>query len=259
MFAYGTFYYSYMPDILRKEILSLNFTPCQDSPRMCSFPNASFSVNSKRNPFMTGQSYSISALFNMPDSPPNLSHGMFLSCLKVRTAKDGDAGGSCKSSTLDFTPSPLTWLKTQLHFSMGRKSNHKWLEVEFFEDYIDNPNFAADELILEIQSRFVEVTGVILVIKAQLLGVRFVMYNYPIASFFIGVFTSISIAIITLAISFVRIFAEDLKYTEDDFLTGQDVLKAKEVEEELEEDESDDLKTSSEDDTREYITQALLG
>ena len=85
------------------------------------------------------------------------------------------------------------------------------------------------------------------------------MYNYPIASFFIGVFTSISIAIITLAISFVRIFAEDLKYTEDDFLTGQDVLKAKEVEEELEEDESDDLKTSSEEDTREYITQALLG
>ena len=208
---------------------------------------------------MTGQSYSISALLNMPESPPNQSHGMFLSCLKVRTAKDEDVGGSCKSSSLELTPSLLTWLKTQLQFSMGTKSDHQWLEVEFFEDYIDNPTDAADQLVLEIQSRFVEVTGVILVIKAQLLGVRFIMYNYPIASFFIGVLTSISIAIIALAISFVRIFAEDLKYTEDDFLAGQDVLKAREVEEELEEDESDDLKTSSEEDTREFITQALLG
>eukprot|EP00091_Calanus_sinicus_P015961 TRINITY_DN3507_c0_g1_i11.p1 TRINITY_DN3507_c0_g1~~TRINITY_DN3507_c0_g1_i11.p1 ORF type:complete len:236 (-),score=57.56 TRINITY_DN3507_c0_g1_i11:207-914(-) len=104
VFLYGTFYYAYMPVEMHHLPVHLQFTPCPDSTLRCSFPSAQ--LNLKRNQkLLQGQTYSISLKLDIPDSPVNEDHGMFMSCVKISSTSGEQIGESCKSSISEYRSS----------------------------------------------------------------------------------------------------------------------------------------------------------
>ena len=91
VFTYGTFYFAYMPSevsvlkILQSvdslsisevsqvhdEEINFQFSPCLNSPGLCSFPNASLKLDRRRHRLMTGQPYRLALSLELPESSEN--------------------------------------------------------------------------------------------------------------------------------------------------------------------------------------------
>ena len=103
IFTYATFYHTYMPNIVYKESLNIQFSPCHVLSGICSYPNATLKLNPKKKLLMTGQPYSISAMLKLPQSSRNQLQGMFMSCMKVmKRDMMNIVKKSCKSSIHTF-------------------------------------------------------------------------------------------------------------------------------------------------------------
>ncbi|QQP49312.1 Seipin [Caligus rogercresseyi] len=84
LLIYGTFYYGYIPSPLIQAPLTLQFRPCLSSPGKCSPLSGSHNLSEI---LMNDQLYVIAVRLDLPESPANRNHGMFMSCLAVY-AKD---------------------------------------------------------------------------------------------------------------------------------------------------------------------------
>ena len=51
---------------------------------------------------MTGQPYAISAQLELPESPVNVAHGMFMNCMQLRTAKGQVVDQSCRAALMQY-------------------------------------------------------------------------------------------------------------------------------------------------------------
>ena len=67
----------------------------------CSNPTGSVYLG-RGQPLVQGQTYSISLSLEMPDTPANEGHGMFMSCLTIATKRGVTTDRSCKSSMLEY-------------------------------------------------------------------------------------------------------------------------------------------------------------
>ena len=96
--------------------------------------------------------------------------------------------------------------------------------MEYFEDFIDYPGDQADSLVVEIQSQDIEVETVIMIIHAQLFGMRYIMHHFPLSSLLSGVFISVLIVSVIVIISWIRLFVGDRNVTNEDFVQAQEKL-----------------------------------
>ena len=173
---------------------------------------------------MTGQPYSISAMLKLPQSSRNQLQGMFISCMKVmKRDMMNIITNSCKSNTLGIKSDILMWMES-IFYSPLLISESQWITVEYFEDFIDYPGDQADSLVVEIQSQSLEVETVIIMIHAQLFGLRYIMHHFPLVSLFSGVFTRILIVSVIVIISCIILFAGDRDFTNENFDQGQEKL-----------------------------------
>ena len=211
MFTYATFYYTYMPNIVYKESLNIQFSPCLVPSGICSYPNATLKLNPKKKLLMTGQPYSISAMLKLPQSSRNQLQGMFMSCLKVmKKDMKNIISKSCKSSALGIKSHILMWMESIFYSPLlisGLTTESQWITVEYFEDFIDYPGDQADSLVVEIQSQSLEVETVIILIHAHLFGMRYIMHHFPLISLLSGVFISVLIVSVIVIISWIRLIA----------------------------------------------------
>lgn len=214
IFLYGTFYYAYMPIEVHEESVNLLFVPCRDSVgRMCSFPNASLTLDiNRKHRLMTGQPYSISILMEVPDSTTNQGLGMFISCLKVRSADKKVVAQSCRSSILEFRSNLLRVIET-LVFSpfllLGTTTQRQWVRVNYFRDFVDDPESPAREVVLEIQSEFLQVYSTKIQMTAELTGLRHIMYHHPWVSTFTAVLSNILLLTTIILVSWTRFFTPE--------------------------------------------------
>ena len=113
MFTYATFYYTYMPNIVYKESLNIQFSPCLVPSGICSYPNANLKLNPKKKLLITGQPYSISAMLKLPQSSMNQLQGMFMSCMKgMKRDMMYIITNSFKSITLGIKSDILMWMES---------------------------------------------------------------------------------------------------------------------------------------------------
>lgn len=221
VFMYGTFYYAYMPLEMHEEPVHLNFVPCNDNTGLCSFPNATIGLHPKIK-LMTGQPYSISLKLEVPDSVDNQALGMFMSCLHVVNSNN-KMTTSCKTSMLEFRSDLLRVMETVAYSPFlltGTSTQRQWINVNYFKKFEDDPHNPAKQIILQIQSKFIQVYGSTLLIHAEFSGLRHIMYHHPWISTFTGVLSNVVILSLIILMSWTRFFTDEEMEHIDSGLVG---------------------------------------
>jgi len=216
VFLYGTFYYAYMPVEMHHLPIHLQFEPCADSTLRCSYPSAQ--LNLKRNQkLLQGQTYSISLKLDIPDSPVNEDHGMFMSCVKISSTSGEQIGEACKSSISEYRSSLLRTMET-ISYSpallTGFSAQKQELHINYFSNFQTDPHTPAEVINVEIRSKHLQVTEASLEIHAELKGLRHLMYRHPWVSSFLGVSTNILILTTIILISWARFLQPDAEDAE---------------------------------------------
>eukprot|EP00092_Neocalanus_flemingeri_P013758 GFUD01014838.1.p1 GENE.GFUD01014838.1~~GFUD01014838.1.p1 ORF type:complete len:330 (+),score=89.62 GFUD01014838.1:81-992(+) len=205
-FLYATFYYAYMPAKLFEEELSIQFSSCPTSPGQCTYPNATVKIDPKRFRLVPGQSYSVGVTMELPHSPVNKELGMFLSCLQV-ISSGKMVNKVCRSSILEFRSNMLRVLDDLILFPFlvfGSHVPRQNVKVLYYRDFIDDSYNPAEEMVVEIQSNFIQIYSSKLEIHAQFSGLRHVMHQFPISSSLIGINSVIIILSTIIFISWSR-------------------------------------------------------
>uniref|UniRef100_A0A3Q3LFL3 Seipin n=1 Tax=Labrus bergylta TaxID=56723 RepID=A0A3Q3LFL3_9LABR len=217
-FLYGSFYYSYMPQAAFSTAVHYYYRTDCESPASfsCSYPVANISLMRNNRHVMTfGQAYTISLQLDMPDSPVNQELGMFM----IKTAcfsRDGEqTASSARSSMLRYRSDLLKQLATLLFlpaFLSGVSEQKQVLEVELFSEYIDDPYSPSVTAIIEILSNKVQIYSSQLLIHAHFTGIRYLLFNFPLTSALVGVFSNFSFLSLLFILSYLRLlFKVDLR------------------------------------------------
>ena len=172
VFLYGTFYYAYVPIDVYKVPLDLQFQPCEESSGRCSYPTGNLSLGNNIRLYQ-GQSYSLSSSLSLPDNSVNEEHGMFMACLTISTAKGTQLRQACKSSRLQYRSALLRVLETFTFLPallMGLSSQRQEIVIDFFDKFELDPLNPGEIIGLEIRSKSLEVSAVVIHIFADLKG-----------------------------------------------------------------------------------------
>ena len=115
----------------------------------------------------------MSVQLTLPDNTVNEDHGMFMTCLTLRSHRGQLRDQSCKSSIIEYRSYLLRIFET-LFFSpallTGFMSQKQHLQIDFFNDYQSDPYAHGEVINLEIQSKVLQVTEAKLEIIAELTG-----------------------------------------------------------------------------------------
>ncbi|KAJ3596592.1 hypothetical protein NHX12_002997 [Muraenolepis orangiensis] len=213
IFLYGSFYYSYMPTVSFSTPVNYFYkTDCDTSqPLLCSFPtaNVSFLKNGRDEVMAYGQPYRITLDLEMPESPVNEQLGMFMIKMSCYARGGVTVSSVARSTMLHYRSTVLQTLST-LFFSpvllTGMTEQKQLIEVELFTDYKTNAYLPTVGAVLEIHSKRVQIYSAHLRIHAYFTGVRYVLYNFPLTSAFLGVasnFTFLSVIVIFSYLQFI--------------------------------------------------------
>lgn len=195
VFIYITIYNIYVPVVQHTRPVHLQFdTTCQEN---CSNPYAIVHFNDVRSSFFLarGQSYRFVIALEMPESDVNWEQGMFMIRLRLiesqgKTLYDISRPAILKYKTL------LTRLLNALVYSPLHITNYKnemqTMNVQLIDNYIEGARFyfnKMDRALVEILARDVQIYSASLHVLANLSGLSYYMYHWPISSALLGVAT----------------------------------------------------------------------
>jgi len=206
VFLYATFYYAYMPMEIHHIPVHLQFQPCKDTNARCSFPSAQLRL-SRNQKLHQGQTYSISLKLEIPDSPVNEDHGMFMTCLQITSASGEQIGESCKSSIAQYRSPLLRTMETVTYspsLLTGWSTQKQEVLINYFSNFQTDPRTPAEVITVEVKSKHLEVAEASLEIHAELKGLKYLMYRHPWISSFFGISTFISILTTIILVSWAR-------------------------------------------------------
>ncbi|CAL8262884.1 unnamed protein product [Merluccius merluccius] len=215
IFLYGSFYYSYMPTVSFSTPVHYYYnTDCDTSspePVLCSFPtaNVSFQKNGggRDRVMALGQPYRISLELEMPESPANEQLGMFMVHMSCYTTGGAAVASVARSAMLHYRSAALQTLST-LVFSpallAGVAEQKQLVEVELYADYRSDAYQPTVGAVVEIRSRRVQIYAAQLRIHAYFTGVRYVLYNFPLTSAFVGVASNFAFLSALVLLSYLR-------------------------------------------------------
>jgi len=206
VFLYATFYYAYMPMEMHHFPVHLQFQPCKDTNARCSFPSAQLRL-SRNQKLHQGQTYSISLKLEIPDSPVNEDHGMFMTCLQITSASGEQIGESCKSSIAQYRSPLLRTMETVTYsptLLTGWSTQKQEVLINYFSNFQTDPRTPAEVITVEVKSKHLEVAEASLEIHAELKGLKYLMYRHPWISSFFGISTFISILTTIILVSWAR-------------------------------------------------------
>ncbi|XP_078591824.1 seipin-like isoform X2 [Branchiostoma floridae x Branchiostoma japonicum] len=220
VFLYGSFYYAYMPTVSHVRPVYLQFSTDCDSvnsqqARLCAFPsaNVSFTRDPRRDPreklLAMGQVYEISLDLEMPESPVNQNQGMFLIELTFYTV-NGEISYKTARPTMLRYKSPLLQVLHTLVYSpllvFGAAEQKQVLSVVLAEEFQEPAHKATVGVVVEIQTRNIEVYSAVLRVNAHFKGIRYLMFYWPVLSAVIGVGSVFSFLLVLVLLSWYRFF-----------------------------------------------------
>lgn len=185
MFIYITLYTAYIPVVKVSRQAHIQFdSKCRDN---CSNPYAL--VDFGRD-LARGHPYRFVVTLEMPESDTNWNQGMFMIQLKLQSHGE-TIQQSTRPAILKYK-TKLTRLLAALAYSPLIIFNYRYeaqkIEVQLIDSHtkIDN---RLDQALLEIQARDVQIYSATLHAIANLTGLRFYMYYWPLTSAVVGMFT----------------------------------------------------------------------
>ncbi|XP_075944854.1 seipin-like [Anarhichas minor] len=211
IFLYGSFYYSYMPNVSFSTPVHFYYTSdCDASDSvLCSYPTANISLmkNERDQVMAYGQPYRVSLELEMPESPVNANLGMFMCKMSCYTKGGKTVSSVGRSTMLHYRSSLLQSLSTLLFspfFVTGIAEEKQLIEVEFFSDYKTNAFQPSVGAVIEILSKRVQIYSSQLRIHAYFTGVRYVLFNFPLTSAFVGVATNFAFLSVIVLFSYLQ-------------------------------------------------------
>ncbi|XP_076759994.1 lipid droplet biogenesis associated protein seipin [Xylocopa sonorina] len=249
VFLYTAFYYAYVPSISYVRPVHLFFKPCNEQKGICSFPSAYVQLTSKQQLLMVGQPYKVNLHLEMPESPANKELGMFMVCAELRSRDRTLVENTCKSTMLHYRSTLLHTLTT-LTFSpmmiFGTTEEKQNIVLELFGNFEDDQSHPVTMIYIEIQSRHIEFYSASVTINAQLSGLRYLMFHWPILSAIVGVCTNLFFIALVCILSYLHFTSyED---NGDDEFNYKEAKIAEEIEEykkrlNMEEEEEEEERT----------------
>ncbi|XP_076066279.1 lipid droplet biogenesis associated protein seipin isoform X2 [Oratosquilla oratoria] len=214
LFLYSSFYFTYMPQETINFPVYFHYSSCGKEPGICSNPVSSVPIgdNIVRSKLMHGQKYQIVLDLEMPESPSNQHVGMFLVSAELK-GEDGFKLHKISRSVMLRYKSPLLQNLSTMVFAplllYGACEEKQVLSTELFDKYEERQDAELMEVLLEVESRHVEIYSARLRIHAMYSGVRYLMYYYPIMSAIAGVGTSMFFLAIIVIFSWYQMSPED--------------------------------------------------
>ena len=195
IFIYITIYNNYVPVVKHSRPVHLQFdSTCKEN---CSNPFAIVNFNDVRSSFYLarGQSYKFVIQLEMPESDVNWSQGMFMIRLRLIESQGKTLYDISRPAILKFK-TPLTKMINSFVwaplFVVNLGNEMQTMEVQLIDNYIEGAKFyfnKMDRALVEILARDVQVYSAHLHILANLSGLSYYMYHWPISSASIGVAT----------------------------------------------------------------------
>lgn len=211
VFLYGSFYYYYMPAVKFSSPVYYRYSSFCDPPSgiLCSFPSANVSLmrNNRDRVLMHGQPYRISLELQVPESLVNQDLGMFMVSMSCYTRGGKEISYTARSAILHYKSPLLRTLETVAFLPLllfGIAEQKQSIEVELYSAYREDsyvPTFGA---VIEIQSVRIQIYNAELRVHAHFTGLRYLLYNYPISSAFIGVSSNFFFLSVVVMLSYVQ-------------------------------------------------------
>lgn len=195
IFIYITIYNTYIPTVRHTRPVHLQFdSTCKEN---CSNPYAIVHFNDVRSSFYLarGQSYRFVIALEMPESDINWNQGMFMIRLRLiesqgKTLYDISRPAILKYKTLltRIICAIVYWPFLVTSF----KNEMQTMHVQVIDNYIEGAQFyfnKMDRALVEILARDIQVYSANLHVIANLSGLSYYMYHWPISSATLGVAT----------------------------------------------------------------------
>lgn len=186
IFIYLTIYNIYIPKVHHQKQVHFEFdTKCSN---VCPNPSANISGNAFR--LYSGQSYRFLLSLDMPESEVNWKQGMFMINLSIKSYLYQEPFVNASRPAILKQKSRLTrWLHSLFYMPLivlGFKHEMQTVDVTLIDNYYDG---SFDIAALQLVARDIQVYSATLHIYANLSGLNYYMYNWPISSAFVGVST----------------------------------------------------------------------
>lgn len=204
IFIYITIYNTYVPIVQHTRPVHLQYeSTCVEN---CSNPYGVVNFNDVRSSFYLarGQSYRFVLTLEMPESEVNWRQGMFMIKLRLIESQGKILIETSRPAILKYK-SLLTRFINAILYSPFLITNFKnemqTMHVQLIDNYVEGAKFyfnKMDRALVEILARDVQVYSAHLHVFANLSGLSYYMYHWPITSATVGVMTLASfMAILT--------------------------------------------------------------
>lgn len=195
IFIYITIYNNYVPVVLHTRPVHLQFdSTCKDN---CSNPYAVVNFNDVRSSFYLarGQAYKFVMQLEMPESDVNWKQGMFMIRLRLIESQGKTLYDISRPAALKYKTF-LTRMINSLVWSPFLVTQYKYevqtMNIQLIDNYIEGAQFyfnKMDRALVELLARDVQVYSAHLHIMANLTGLSYYMYHWPVSSATVGVAT----------------------------------------------------------------------
>lgn len=195
VFIYITVYNTYVPVVQHTRPVHLQFdSACREN---CSNPYAIVNFNDVRSSFYLarGQSYRFVIALEMPESDINWQQGMFMIRLRLIESQGKTLYDISRPAILKYK-SLLTRIIYSLFYWLalvtGYRNEMQTMNVQLIDNYIEGAKFyfnKMDRALVEILARDVQIYSAHLHVLANLSGISYYMYHWPITSAAIGITT----------------------------------------------------------------------
>ena len=194
VFIYVMLYYMMIPQVLTVKDMHFKYDDnCNImNNQRCGTVSCKVSLESKnRKIFTRGQAYKFSFELVVPEFEANMDSQMFMVKLILLDAERNIVLKEMKPASFHYKTRLLRTINTVLWSPLnGFKDESQVLRVELLKDYIEgsksNVGPVTDALI-QVEARQLHIYEPSkLIILAQLNGVQYYMYYYPVSSFCIG-------------------------------------------------------------------------
>lgn len=195
IFIYVTIYNIYIPVVQHTRPIHLQFdSTCQDD---CSNPNAVVNLSDVRSSMVLarGQSYRFIIALEMPESDINWSQGMFMIRLRLVDSRSSLLYDVSRPAIMRYK-TPLTRIINALLYSpflvTNLKNEMQTMHVQLIDNYIEGAKFSfstMDRALITIIARDIQIYSAHLYVSANLSGLSYYMYYWPMTSAALGVAT----------------------------------------------------------------------
>lgn len=238
VFIYITIYSTYVPVVQHIRPVHLQFdSTCKKD---CKLPFAVVDFNDVRSSFSLarGQSYRFVIALQVPESDINWNQGMFMIRLRLIESQGKTLYDISRPAILRYKTFLTRIIYALTHWPLlvtSYRNEMQTMNVQLIDNYIEGARFyfnKMDRALIEIQARDLQVYSASLHVIANLSGLSYYMYHWPITSAFVGVAT---LAAFMAILSVYRSHSSSSYHTmsEEDQFTGP-------CEDELEDDEEND-------------------